>query len=755
MIKAKEFLDTIFDELPEDEYICVSRAIPKKDGKGVWFNNYLLTARQWRKWSPEKQDQAWYMCVSTVNGELNDKGSMVGRGRQHLKAAYCLVLDDIGSKADPPPVAPAWKLESSKGNFQYGFIIERTTEWGKYEALLEYCHQQGWGDAGAGGSYRLVRLPGSANLKPGRQGWHSVVEDWGELEVWPLDELAEALGCDFNKIEVRPDTPTLKTAGAEAREGIDPMLDWLSDAGHIIKDDGGVWVDISCPWADAHTTGEGTAGYSPLGRGSGEYIQTRAFRCLHEHCTDKRLTDLIKWGHDDGAPFVSGYDPLPWLQSKFAYVQMGQMVVDLEQRKIGGEWRWSFADWSAAYPGKVRTPGRDNPVAVGTAFRESSNTQTAVNMKYVPVRRGGDTGVVMKHGQELINLYVSPNWDAVNEEPTIFLEHMDYLIPDVHARELFLNWLAHKVQNPMLRSWAVLMIADGVFGTGRSWLKLLIDKMMQGHVNPVSIGQLIGKGTASEQNYNDWQVGSLFLVCDEVKDASISKEDFWNGYETFKVNVDISVNENMRINTKYGAIRNEDAYYNVLMFSNHADALALPPEERRIYVIENPDKRREPAYYERLTGCLKEGEPQRVYWWLMRRDVTGFDHVYPEDTPAKLAMIETTRAPSDRIYDWMVEHYGSDLVTKASLRNAVRPAARDLDYEKVLREPSDAVRRIWDKLKSLRPDDKNGARYMVNGKQMEVRALRNRSNWQLTDADRSKKTIEEELAKVEFAEKIL
>ena len=157
-VKAKEFLDTIFDNLEDDEFVCVSRAIEKKDGSGVWFKSYKRDARQFRKWNPETQAQAWYFCVSTVSGELNEKATMVGRGRRHLRRCFALVLDDIGTKGTPPPVEPSWKIETSVGNYQWGYFLDPTADFSKFEALAEFCHRKGWGDAGAGGSYRLMRL---------------------------------------------------------------------------------------------------------------------------------------------------------------------------------------------------------------------------------------------------------------------------------------------------------------------------------------------------------------------------------------------------------------------------------------------------------------------------------------------------------------------------------------------------------------------------------------------------------------------
>ena len=47
MIKAEEFLDAIFEDMPGAEHVCVSRQMEKKDGSGVWFKNLKQTDRQW------------------------------------------------------------------------------------------------------------------------------------------------------------------------------------------------------------------------------------------------------------------------------------------------------------------------------------------------------------------------------------------------------------------------------------------------------------------------------------------------------------------------------------------------------------------------------------------------------------------------------------------------------------------------------------------------------------------------------------
>jgi len=758
-ISTNKFLDTIFDALNDDEYVCVSRAVEKKDGTGYWFKSFKRDARQWRKWDANKQAVAWYFCVSTVNGDLNTKGTMVGRGRKNLKRYHCIVLDDIGTKGKPPPIEPSWKITTSivdgVENQQWGYCLDPGDDWGRYEAVVEWCAAQGWADAGAGGSYRLMRVPGSANMKPGRQEYRARITD-SAWDVWSLDEFIDDMGCDEDALDIKDPIVLIKEGGASAMDGIDPMLDWLVDQGHVVRDDGGEWVDILCPWADTHTTGENIAGYSPLGRGSGEYVQTRAFNCLHGHCRDHKLTKFREWASKLGAPSVSGYDPLPWLQARYVYVETGQQVADLHQRPFGGVWMWELADWTKKHPGRITPPGRTNPITVAAAFIEDSKTRKTVGTRYSPVAQQQDTGIVDAFKQAYVNTYVPPNWPETSNDPEIFLAHIDYLVPRSHDREVFLNWLAHKIQNPDVRSYATVMVAEDSYGIGRSWLKDMLMAALQGHVNSVSLAQLIGKGTSAEQTYTDWQAGCQFLIVEEAKDSGLTRDDFYHGYETFKQMVDTKVIKNVRINPKFGRTRQENIYFNALIFSNHTDAMALPDGDRRVFVVENPTKRLDYAYYDRLTGCLDGGEPARVYWWLMHRDVSTFDHVYPPMTPAKSLMIESTRAPSDSIIEWMVANHAPDLVTKSTLKMAVVLAARDLDLDKIMRDPSGVSRMVWRKIKSLRPEDaKNGARYMIDGKQTEVRAIRRVDHWVERDVARDKSAVEISLGTTEVASNVI
>ncbi len=109
-----------------------------------------------------------------------------------------------------------------------GYALEPGTNLDRFEALIEAIHQKGWGDKGAGGSYRVVRVPGSANLKPGRQEFRSVITYWEPDRYWTLDTLADAFGIDMNAVVIKDTTVNNKSSSAvTAMDGIDPLLDWL------------------------------------------------------------------------------------------------------------------------------------------------------------------------------------------------------------------------------------------------------------------------------------------------------------------------------------------------------------------------------------------------------------------------------------------------------------------------------------------------------------------------------------------------
>jgi hypothetical protein len=755
-ISPQTFLDTIFvDADPDTETVCVSKGFATDDGVGFW--NVGDDEKPWLNWKPQKQKQAWYFCVSTVDGERNEKNTAVKRKTSNVVRYHVLVLDDIGTKATPPPVDPTYRLTSSMTddgtpNEQWGYALHPGEDFKRYEALVEYCHEKNWGDAGAGGCYRIMRVVNSTNIKPGRNNFMSIVTHWNPNRIWTLDELATALGCtnlDERATKAKGNKRTLHGTVTGTSDGsIDLLYDWLDQNGHVVSDNGGDFIDVTCPWAVEHTSGGDIAGYSPLGRGEGDWVQARGFRCLHEHCKGRGFRDFMKEMGDLGAPRCSGVDVLPWLQDRYVYVAVGKRVADLHQRPKGGTWLYELEDWSNLHRGRVMVPGRDQPVEMKTAFLESKNTRKTTDTQYWPVRRDEDTAIVVRNEQELINTYVPPSWEPTKEDPEVFLDHTEFLIPDEHECDVFLDWLAYKIQNPDKRSYAMVMIAEDGFGVGRSWLKSMLELVLgPKSVNTATLPQLVGTGTSSENNYNDWAANCQFIIVEEAKD-SVSKDDFYKGYETFKSRIDNRVSS-VRVNPKYGRTRDEYMFFNALIFSNHSDALVLPEKDRRVCVVMNPSVMGSHKYYDRLEASLTDAEARKIYWYLMERDISAYAPVYPPMTPGKQRMIEQNTLPSDAIRDHILDVCDGDLFTKKMLKSRIISAASAFDYDNIIREPGTVIRALWGKLENLRPSEKNGARYTISDSEIsaEVRAIRNVEKWKELDAKRDSDAFVAELSK--------
>ncbi|MBE4326642.1 AAA family ATPase [Vibrio parahaemolyticus] len=99
-----------------------------------------------------------YFCIAKVNGNRN---------KDNFEALHCVVIDDVGTKCENPPTQPNWIIETSQGNYQWGYILQKPIECPEQATLLTYSSGE-YGDGGAKDIVRLMKLP---------QGVHSEKTD--------------------------------------------------------------------------------------------------------------------------------------------------------------------------------------------------------------------------------------------------------------------------------------------------------------------------------------------------------------------------------------------------------------------------------------------------------------------------------------------------------------------------------------------------------------------------------------------------
>jgi len=147
--------------------------------------------------------------------------------------------------------------------------------------------------------------------------------------------------------------------------------------------------------------------------------------------------------------------------------------------------------------------------------------------------------------------------------------------------------------------------------------------------------------------------------------------------------VDPSVQHSKRVNTKYGRVTYESYYFNTLIFTNHADALNLPANDRRFAVMSNATERRDRAYYQPLHDMVDDDDLPKleaIRQFLMSRDVSQFDPVYPPNSKAKTQMIMSTDTPVDELFAAVIALISKSAATTDQIDAAIEKAADYLGF---------------------------------------------------------------------------
>jgi len=304
------------------------------------------------------------------------------------------------------------------------------------------------------------------------------------------------------------------------------------------------------------------------------------------------------------------------------------------------------------------------------------------------VRRGDIT---------LFNIFAPPLHPDSGGEAETALEFIEHLIPNPIERQQFIDWHAMKVAHPSYRMHGLVLVTRA-YGTGRGvWFQILGKVFGQEYVCPIVLSDLIGGN--SQSAFNEYLADSMILT---VAEAFEEKEDTsrWtvrhSAYEKLKVLIE-PVAGFVRVKRKLGTISKAMTYASTLIATNHTDALAIEPGDRRLIVLDCTDVPLWDApdgLKERIVDWMSEGANiGALQRWLAERATET--HYNPFDqpimTPAKERMIEAGQSDTDAAYDYMLENADGDLVTIEQFGAYARRARLELGLE--LPMSADAVKR--------------------------------------------------------------
>lgn len=258
---------------------------------------------------------------------------------------------------------------------------------------------------------------------------------------------------------------------------------------------------------------------------------------------------------------------------------------------------------------------------------------------------------------------------------------LEQLLPDAEERLWFTRWLAYKYRHPEVPGPAVVMVARQ-HGTGRGTMATIIEKLFgQRYVKALDFSTFAGKTYQSQ--YNSWGAETLVVTVDESSEAQggsiyASKRDT---YERIKELVEPRAK--LRHFVRHG-LPPFTAYSYVTYFiaTNHADALPLPADDRRIWVGTNGE-RRELEFWDEVNEWMEVPENIGAFAaWLEELDLGEYSpYLPPPMTSGKRAMIEMSASPIDHAMTEALQTLPGEVLIPEQIISAMRKVKEEWSLE--------------------------------------------------------------------------
>jgi hypothetical protein len=638
------FVEYLTSIAPEGETILIVRQKPTgglhNDGaiKCVW------PAMLPQKYNP-KTVGAWYAnTASFIVDRFQD-------GKVSAAASYCervafLVLDDVGTKSNVPPLEPTWKIETSPGNFQWGytFALDDQPTKGEFSAAIVAIAEAGFTDAGAINPVRNFRIPSSVNLKPDKNNFMSVLTEFHPEREFSLKQICDALGV----VPHTADTATFARVQLDD-DGNDDVLAWMQGRGEIVeKANAEGWVGVVCPNSADHSDGNPMGRYQP---------SNRAYVCFHSHCGDWNSERFLKWVADEGGPQhrhglrddliakrmetalarikptkeypdeakrvieeverkeMGRIEKAEWYK-RFAYIQTDDTYFDLiDRREVSrGTFNAIFRHISCQ---SIHSTRRVEASVCFDENRQAMGAPSLVGLTYA----AGDDVLVAKDGLVYANRWRDARPAYAPGDITPWIDHCRTLVEEPAELEHLWDMMAFKVQNPRIKiNHAVLHGGDEGSGKDTFWAPFIWsvcgpDLRNRGLVDNDSVSSAWGYHLESE-----------VLIINELKEPDARER---RALANKLKPIIAAPPDTLPINRKglhpYDMVNRMF----VLAFSNDPVPISLASQDRRWFCIWSSAPRMNPAAAAKLWKWYENGGFAAIGHWLKTRDVSKFNPAEP------------------------------------------------------------------------------------------------------------------------------
>jgi hypothetical protein len=652
-MQEQEFIDYIVGLAPEGETALLVQQRPiMRDGVQLTHLDGSLKYT-WPAYLPTKarrDGEAWYLNTGSF------MASRFSDGKPSASSANCdyvlaMMLDDIGTKSKTPPLPPTWIMETSEGSFQWGYGFSDQPSKGEFSAAITAIAAAGYTDPGATNAVRNFRIPGSVNLKPGRDLFRARLVEFHRDREYTLPQICEALG-------VTPaEADTARNLNFKLRDtGMDTVLEWLNDKGLVLSQTNAEgWMGIVCPNNAQHSDGQIGARYKPL---------DRSFCCYHGHCEGFDTRAFLGWVHENGGPKVS-----PGLRDELLAAQMqttlsklspteafpdeaARVVEEVNRKEVGrvdkANWYERFAyviDDDAYFDMDTRTelsrhsfnavfrhvfcksihivgkvPRRIEASICYDENRSAANARLLRGVTYA----AGDGVLVTRDGDVYGNRWrdARPDISGVRRgDVSMWLDHCRAMVPEEKELNHCLDVMAFKLQNPRVKiNHAILHGGDEGSGKDSMWAPFIWSVCGPGLKNR---GLVDNDGLTSQWGY---ALESEILILNELKEPEASQR---RALANKLKPIIAAPPETLPINRKglhpYDMVNR----MMVLAFTNDPVPISISSGDRRWFCLWSFAGRMDSAKAQDLWHWYRNGGFETIARWLADRDVSAFNPSAP------------------------------------------------------------------------------------------------------------------------------
>jgi hypothetical protein len=644
------FLEYITNLAPEGETALIVRQKPQLDSNGLMQSHADGTIKcTWPAFLPTAKTKPDWAIYGNTGSFILDR---FADGKVSASAANCeyvlvMMLDDIGTKSKEPPLAPTWIMETSEGSYQWGYAFSEQPSKGDFTAAIKAIAKAGYTDPGATNAVRNFRLPGSVNLKPGRNNFISTLVEFHPEREYTLAEICTALDVVPDPTDTAQNNPIRL-----ADTGKDSVMTWLNEQGLVLSPPNGEgWMGVVCPNNGEHTDGNIEGRYKPL---------DRSYCCLHGHCVDFSSQMFLDWVADNGGPAVDHglrdeliaekmnlalskitpnevyrdtaaeliaeverkelgrIEKADWY-NRFAYIQDDESYFDMQDRREVS--RQTFNALFRHIPCKsIHTARKVEASICFDENRQANGAKALVGVTYA----AGEDVIVTRDGDLFGNRWrnARPDVQGLRDgDISMWLDHCKELVPEQAELEHILDVMAFKVQHPEIKvNHAILHAGDEGSGKDTFWAPFIW---------AVCGDHLKNRGIMDNNSVNSqwgYQLESEILIINELKEPdAATRRQLANQLKP----IIAAPPEMLPINRK-----GLHPYYManrlfVLAFSNDPVPISLATQDRRWFCVWSTAPRMNSAQAKKIWDWYRGGGFGMIARFLRARDVSQFNPSAP------------------------------------------------------------------------------------------------------------------------------